>query len=174
LVKCAKSDGSYDIGVVIPTSTVWIPLSSDPAFAGLATPANSFITQSPVLPDSTKPSGGQADAFVGLLYQGQAYTRTTSISEFIANAATPATSSANGSFYIIGTSDFIGNITNPLPSTYPQKVIITVPADTKNPSLRSYLVTYQVFGEGSATDITMSSTEYFTPGRITINYLTGS
>lgn len=174
LVKCAKSDGSYDIGVVIPTSTVWIPLSSDPAFVGLATPANSFITASPILPDSTIPSGGQPDAFVGLLYQGQAYARTTSISEFIANAATPATSASNGSFYIIGTGDFIGNISNPLPTTYPQKVIITIPADTTNPSLRSYLVTYQVFGEGSATDITMSSTEYFTPGRITINYVTGS
>jgi hypothetical protein len=174
LVKCAKSDGSYDIGVVIPTSTTWIPLAADPAFASVAKPANSFITAQPVLPDTTIPSGGLEDAFVGLLYQGQAYSRTKSITDFLTNAATPATSASNGSFYIIGTGDFIGNISNPLPSTYPQKVIITIPADTSNPSLRSYLVTYQVFGEGSATDITMSSTEYFTPGRITINYITGS
>ena len=171
LIKCAKSDGSYDIGIVIPTATTWIPLSSDPAFAGLATPANSFITKSPVLPDSTIPSGGQPYAFVGLLYQGQAYARTTSIQNFLSNAATPPTSASSGSFYIIGTNDEV-NATTPLNSSYNQKVIITIPADTANPSLRSYFVTYQVYGEGTASDITMSSTEYFTPGRITINYTT--
>jgi len=171
LVKCAKSDGSYDIGVVIPTSTKWIPLSSDSAFAGLATPANSFITQSPVLPDSTIPSGGQPEAFVGLLYQGQAYTRTTSIQNFLSNAATPATSSGSGSFYIIGSGDQIAP-THLLSSNYAQKVIITIPADTSNPAIRSYFVTYQVFNEGTSSDITMSSTEYFVPGRVTINYQT--
>jgi hypothetical protein len=171
LTKCAKSDGSYDIGVVIPTSTIWIPLSSDPAFAGLATPANSFITASPVLPDSTIPSGGQANAFVSFLYQGQSYTRTNSIQGFLANATTPPTSASSGSFYIIGTGDQI-NATTPLSSAYAQKVIVTIPADTSSPSLRSYFVTYQVWGEGTASDVTMSSTEYIVPGRITINFLT--
>lgn len=171
LVKCAKSDGSYDIGVVIPTGTTWIPLSSDPAFAGLATPANSFITSVPVLPDTTLPSGGQAEAFVGLLYQGQAYTRTNSIQSFLSSAATPATSSGSGSFYIIGTGDQISP-SHLFNSTYFQKVILTVPADIATPSLLSFFVTYQVYGEGGATDITMSSTEYITPGRITINYVT--
>jgi len=33
-------------------------------------------------------------------------------------------------------------------------------------------VTYQVFGEGGASDITMSSTEYLVPGKITVNYQT--
>jgi len=179
LVKCAKSDGSYDIGVVIPTNTTWIPLSSDPAFAGLATPANSFITQSAVLPDSTIPSGGEVDAFVGFLYQGQAYARTTSIQSFLSTAVTPAAAvglppmSVSGSFYIIGTGDSI-TPTNPLPSTYAQRVIITLPSKTINPSLYSFFCTYQVFGSGSATDITMSSTEYIVPGKITLSYLTGS
>ena len=44
LVKCAKSDGSYDIGVVIPTGTAWTPLRQDPAFSALPVPGNSFIT----------------------------------------------------------------------------------------------------------------------------------
>jgi hypothetical protein len=171
LVKCAKSDGSYDIGVVIPTATTWIPLSSDPAFAGVATPAHSFITQSPVLPDSTLPSGGQADAFVGFLYQGQAYTRTSSVQQFLTTATAPATVSGNGYFYIIGTNDQI-NTTTALSSAYNQKVIITLPQTLTNPSLLSFFVTYQVYGEGGASDITMSSTEYLVPGRITINYVT--
>jgi len=47
LLRCAKSDGSYDIGVVIPTGTKWIPLSSDSAFAGISTPKNSWITADP-------------------------------------------------------------------------------------------------------------------------------
>jgi hypothetical protein len=175
LVKCAKSDGSYDIGVVIPTGTTWIPLSSDPAFATLHTsfPANSFITESPVLPDSTIPSGGEAEAFVGLLYQGQAYTRMTSIPQFLSSAANPQTLASSGSFYIIGTDDHI-NTTTALSSAYNQKVIITIPASVANPSLLSFFVTYQVYGEGGASDITLSSTEYLTPGRITINYVTGS
>ena len=168
LVKCAKSDGSYNIGVVIPTSTVWIPLSSDPAFAGVTSPA--FITKNQVLPDSTIPSGGKSDAFVGFLYQGQAYTRTYSIEDFLANAVAPKTSSSSGYFYIIGTGDKIGSTS--LSDSYSRKVILTIPQDIANPSLRSYFVTYQVYGEETASDIILSSTEYITPGRITINYVT--
>lgn len=243
LVKCAKSDGSYDIGVVVPTGTSWIPLASDPLFCSkvnggvsgtspavgetvvqtgtgataivvnvssgilyiwsitgtanststwvgqlsggiftptsspygsLVTPANSFITSSPVLPDSTIPSGGEADAYVGLLYQGQAYTRTSSIQNFLASAATPTSLADSGSFYIIGTSDML-NSTTFFGSNYNQKVVLTIPSEITTPSVLSFFVTYQVFGEGSASDVTVSSTEYLTPGNITINYtITGS
>src|SRR5208337_5662804 len=75
LIKCAKSNGSYDIGVIIPTDTAWTPLSSDPAFAGLSVPANSWISRNPVLPDSTIPSGGEPTAIVDFLYQGQVFQR---------------------------------------------------------------------------------------------------
>ena len=192
LIKCAKSDGSYDIAFVIPTGTLWTPLGSDPAFAPLSfvttptgtinyIPKNSFITTNPILPDSTIPSGGPANAFVGLLYQGQAYGRTLSVQNFLATAVTPQTSSGDGSFYIIGSNDqiFIPNYNSSnqdysvaLNSTYPQRVILSIPLDTPTPSLKSYFVTYQVFGEASAKDVTLSSTEYFTPGRVTINYIT--
>ena len=175
LVKCAKADGSYDVGVVIPTGTTWLPLSSDPAFAAITPassfPQNSFITASPILPDSTIPSGGQPDAFVGLLYQGQAYNRTASIQKFLTTAALPQTLADSGSFYIIGTNDKISD-SIALSSAYNQKVIITIPETIANPSLLSFFVTYQVYGEGSASDITMSSTEYLVPGRVTINYQT--
>jgi len=170
LIKCAKSDGSYDIGFVIPTGTLWTPLTNDPAFSGQAVPAHSFITTVPILPDSTVPSGGPAEAFVGLLYEGQAYARTSSISNFLSTAATPLVSSQNGSFYIIGTND--PGLAAQYQSAYAQKVIITIPADTTSPSLKSYFVTYVVEGESSAKDITLSATEYFSAGRVTINYLT--
>lgn len=176
LVKCAKADGSYNIGVVIPTGTTWIPLSSDPAFmaAKVSTPTNSFITQSPVLPDSTKASGGEPEAFVGFLYQGQPYTRMNSIQQFLTTVAPTAAlglplMSVSGSFYIIGTNDQI-NATTALSSAYNQKIIITLPMGVSNPSLYSFFVTYQVYGEGSASDINLSSTEYVVPGRCTINY----
>jgi hypothetical protein len=192
LIKCAKSDGSYDIGFVIPTGTLWTPLDNDPAFSSLAfvttptgtisyIPKNSFITTSPILPDSTVPSGGPANVFVGLLYEGQAYSRTFSVQNFLTSAVTPPVSSGNGSFYIIGSNDkiFIPNYNGNnqdysvvLNSTYPQRVILTIPLDTPTPSLKSYFVTYQVFGESSAKDITLSATEYFVPGRVTINYIT--
>src|SRR5208282_4877410 len=67
LQKCAKSDGAYDIGIVIPTQTAWSPLSGDPGFTGFKTPANSFISASVVLPDATIPGGGLADSYVGIL-----------------------------------------------------------------------------------------------------------
>ena len=189
LIKCAKSDGSYDIGFIIPTGTAWTALGSDPAFAPLNQvsvkgkvvsyiPANSFITALPVLPDFTVPSGGPVDAFVGFLYQGQAYSRTASIQSFLSSAITPQKSSGDGSFYIVGTDDQIlvpkydgvHDYSVPLGPSYAQRVIITAPLDVATPSLRSYFVTYQVWGESSAKDITLSSTEYFTAGRVTVNY----
>jgi uncharacterized phage protein gp47/JayE len=175
LDKCAKSDGSYDVGVVVPTGTIWIPLAQDPAFAGLKVPLNSFITASPVLPDATIPSGGTPDAIVDLLYQGQVFRRAMSVQDFLANSIPSqqlASTATPGSFYIIGYNDEI-NPATPLSTSYAQKIIINVPLNVASPGLLSYFVTYQVFNQGGASDITVSSTEYLTPGVVTINYITG-
>jgi hypothetical protein len=177
LLKCAKSDGSYDIGVVVPTGTKWIPLSTDPAFSGLNLPTNSWITASPVLPDSTIPSGGLGNAIVDFLYEGQVFRRASSVQDFIDNSTSPAHIAAEGtpgSFYIVGTNDQINSTTPLSNAVYAQKVLLVVPQDVVNPGNLSFLATYQVYGEGGATDITVSSTEYLAPGRLTINYLTGS
>jgi uncharacterized phage protein gp47/JayE len=254
LVKCAKSNGSYDIGVVIPTGTSWVRLDADPAFAGLNVPANSWVTANPVLPDSTIPSGGEPTAIVDFLYQGQVFQRASSVEDFLSNAVVVPHLAVNpgviiatpGSFYIIGDNDSIipatitatsitnsvltvtavntfsvgqlvelrgtaetflngqsvtitsiiknqsniqtgftanfmeGNFTNTtdtgvvgLPQSYAQKVIVTIPADVPNPGNLPYFVTYQVFDEGGAKDVTVSPTEYLAPGRITINYVKG-
>ncbi len=164
LVKFAKSDGAYDIAVVIPTQTVWNPLNTDPAFSTLSVPTQSFITNVPVLPDATIPGGGPSTAYVGLLYQGQAFRRAASIQDFLTNSTTP-------SFYFIGTNDQISP-TQPLTANYAQKILITIPPTLANPGLQAYFATYQVFGEGGAKDITISSTEYFVAGRIQLDYLT--
>ena len=176
LIKCAKSDGSYDIGVVIPTGTSWTPLRNDPAFSGLTVPQNSWISTSQVLPDSTVPSGGEAIAVVDFLYEGQIFRRATSVQDFLTNsipAAHIASTATPGSFYIIGTNDRI-NSSTPLASAYWQKVMLVVPQDVVNPGNLSYLCTYQVFNEGGAKDVTVSSTEYLSNGRITINYVTSA
>jgi hypothetical protein len=174
LTKCAKSDGSYDIGVVIPTGTSWTPLVQDPLFAKLPLPANAWISSSPVLPDSTIPSGGQPEAIVDFLYQGQAFRRATSVGDFLANsplAAQLAAVGTPGSFYIIGSNDQI-TATVPLPVSYQQRILLTTPqVGVVNPGDLSYFVTYQVFNEGGAKDITVSATEYLAPGRITIDYV---
>jgi hypothetical protein len=253
LIKCAKSDASYDIGVVIPTDTAWTRLSADPAFAGMTVPQNSWISTNPVLPDSTIPSGGEPTAIVDFLYQGQAFQRQSSVTDFLSNALViphlavnpGVVNAAPGSFYIIGNTDQIfttkitatsitnsvltvtavnsfnvgqlvalngttesflngqsvtitsiitdagghqigftanfmeGNYTNAndtgtvgLPESYGQKVIVTIPADVPNPGNLPYFCTYQVFNEGGAKDVTVSPTEYLTPGTITINYVT--
>ena len=253
LIKCAKSDASYDIGIIIPTGTSWTPLSSDPAFAGMTVPANSWISTNAVLPDSTIPSGGDPTAIVDFLYEGQVFQRQSSVTNFLSNAVVVphlavnpgVTVSTPGSFYIVGTSDTIfttnilatsitnsvltvtcansfnvgqlvalagtnesflngqsvtitsiikdasgnqtgftanfmeGNFSNPndtgtvgLPQSYAQKVILTIPADVPNPGNLSYFCTYQVFNEGGAKDVTVSPTEYLSPGTITINYVT--
>lgn len=174
LIKCAKSDGSYDIGVVVPTGTSWTRLNADPAFAGLSVPQNSWITTFPVLPDSTIPSGGLDTAVVDFLYQGQVFRRASSVQDFLTDSQSPAHLAAQGtpgSFYIIGTNDQISP-TNVLSSTYWQKVMLVVPQDVVNPGNLSYLCTYQVFNEGGAKDVTVSATEYLAPGRITLNYIT--
>jgi uncharacterized phage protein gp47/JayE len=180
LIKCAKSDGSYDIGFVIPVGTKWIPLSSDPAFAGVSNfPSNSWISANQILPDATIPSGGDPTAIVDFLYQGQAFQRAFSVQDFLQNAVIVPHLAVNpgvtydtpGSFYIIGVNDEI-NSTTPLPASYTQKVIVTIPADVPNPGNLPYFATYQVFDENGAKDVTVSPTEYLAPGTITINYVT--
>jgi len=183
LLKCAKSNGSYDIGVVVPTGTKWTPLINDPAFSSLGAsglPAQSFITARAVLPDSTIPSGGTPQAIVDMLYQGQQFRRATSVQDFLTNspaATTIASTQTPGSFYIIGVNDpYFVNNSNPtvaaLAITYEQKVMLVIPQDVPNPGNLPYFVTYQVFDEGGASDITVSSTEYLTTGNIVINYIT--
>lgn len=173
LQKCAKSDGAYDIGVVIPTQTIWNHLVGDPAFSAVLVPANSFITNAAVLPDATIPGGGVPDAYIGMLLnsggipnQPQAFRRASSVQDFLTNSGVP-------SFYIIGTDDEI-SATSPLSPAYAQRILITVPTGVANPATQSYFVTYQVFGEGGANDITTSPTEYFVPGNIVINYISST
>lgn len=175
LIKCAKSDASYDIGVVIPTGTTWNTIKGDPAFAAFNNPPlNSWITSAPVLPDSTIPSGGDPDAVVNFLYEGQVFRRAMSVSDFMTKSTTPtrlAQEGTPGSFYIIGTND--SGIDAAYQAAYAQKIMLVVPQDVPNPGNLNYLCTYQVFNEGGAKDVTVSATEYLAPGRITINYITG-
>jgi uncharacterized phage protein gp47/JayE len=164
LITLAKANGAYDIGIIIPTDTTWLPLSKDPEFVNQQVPLNAFITAGPVLPDNTIPSGGLPGAAVGLLYQGQEYRRAVSVQDFLANSTVP-------SFYIIGLNDQI-NATTPIPS-YALRILITEPA-VPNPGLRSYICTYQTFNQGGAKDIVMSSTEFLVPGSLTLLYETAS
>jgi len=139
-----------------------LQLKQDPAFASISLPVNSFITEFPVLPDATVPSGGQPNAFVGMLYEGQAFQRCLSIQAFLA-ATVP-------SFYIIGTNDQI-NSSTPLPNSYAQRVLLLEAPAITQPTTRAYRVTYQVYGEGGYRDITISSTEYLVPAKVVLNYL---
>lgn len=178
LTRCAKADGSYDIGVIIPVGTVWNKLTEDPDFASLSTDSLLFITASWKTPNPTIPSGGTADNYVGVLYEGQAYQRTNSIQAFL-NSRTP-------SFYIIGTNDYIapgipvsgthgGDFTNV------GRVLLRIPSFERNdplafqnPSELPWYVTYQVFGQTGAQDIAIASTETVRPGNIVVNYITKS
>ncbi len=162
LLKCARADGSYDIGVVVPTGTGWAPLASDELFAVLALPANSFISTDAVLPNPTIPSGGTANSYVGWLHEGQAYRRALSVADFLTSTV--------ASFYMIGTDDEISaSIT--LPSIYSGKVLLTTPSSAVDPSALAFRATYQVFGAANADDITVASPEFLFPGTITVNYV---
>jgi hypothetical protein len=165
LTKCAKSDGSYSIGEVITTGTGWNALSSDTNFELLTLPANSFITANPVLENPTIPSGGKPNAYVGLLYEGQGYTRASSITAFL---TTPAPA-----FYIIGAGDEINSAIT-LNSTYAGKILVTLPSGIASPSLLSFRCTYQVWGAASANDLSVSSTEYLAPGTVNLLYTSGT
>jgi len=163
LIKCAKSDGSYDIGVVIPTNTAWTQTS---------TTNNVWISTNPVLPDTTISTGGEPTAIVDVLYQGQVFRRATSLADFQNNSpsvphlAVPPGQvyDTPGSFYIYGSDDPVNS----------GKVALTLPLDVPTPEQLSFFVTYQVFNEGGAKDVTVSPTEYLAPGTITINYVTAT
>lgn len=161
LLKCARADGSYDIGHVIPTGTTWKVLKSDTLFAALSLPANSYISNGALLPNPTIPSGGKANSYVGLLYEGQSYRRAASVADFL--------TSTSPSFYIIGSNDQISP-SLPLPANYSGALLLTTPTLNVDPSALSYRCTYQVYGAASASDITVASSEYLVPGAITLNY----
>jgi hypothetical protein len=161
LTKFAKSDGSYDIGIILPTGTEWIPIAQDSQFNDRQFPPLTFITKDVVLPDSTIPSGGLRDSYVGLLYEGEAYTRALSIGDF--------QTKTSKAFYIIGIDDQIDPL-SPILSSYAGKVIISIPSDLQTPSANSFKVTFQVWKEGGAKDIILSPTEYLRAGRVTISY----
>jgi len=167
LAKFAKGNGSYNVGVVIPTGTHWTKITEDELFSdkpNLTFPLNSYITQEVVLQDQTMPSGGYADSFVGLLYEGESYTRCLTFDAF--RQAGP------GSFYITGADDFFlhGNLITTFESG---RILISMKEDMKQtlPSYLAFRVTYQVWEEGGARDITLSPTEYLKAGRITISYV---
>ena len=170
--RMAKADGSYDIGLVIPTGTKWDSMAtlaaSDSMFANRNWAARTFVTHSPVLRYQTIPSGGKADSYVGLLYEGEAYTRCLTL-EQLRTAQT-------ASFYIIGINDSFDQFT-PISSAHWGKVLLVAPgatsqrAEVTDPGQLAFRLTYQVFGEGGAQDIPLSPTEYLRPGRITIDYV---
>jgi hypothetical protein len=165
LSKFAKSDGSYNIGHIIPTGTPWVRINEDANFATKQFPANTWITSEQVLPDRTIPSGGVPDAYVGFLYEGEVYRRGGSIADFIANPPSPT----GGSFYIIGVDDQVDAATSLDPS-YAGKIICSIPEHLGNPAYANFKCTYQVWREGGYRDITLSPTEYLQMGRVTISY----
>lgn len=166
LTKFAKSDGALNIGHVITTGTQWIPIMNDPEFASRHFPQNTWISKAPVLEDNTIPSGGLPDEYVGFLYEGESYRRGMSIEDFIANPPTDW----SGSFYIIGEDDQVDSL-HPLDPAYSGRIILITPKYFTDPSVMNFKVTYQVFREGGAKDITLSPTEFLRAGRITIDYL---
>jgi len=163
LLKFAKSDGAYNIGVVIPSGTPWLPLSGDPLFAALPLPTGSFISQNPLLPDPTIPSGGTTSDYVGFLYEGQAYRRALTVADFLLST-TP-------SFYVIGVGD---QISTSLPFTTPYQGKILLVSPVTSPSLLPYRLSYAVYGATSANDIAVASSEYLAAGAVRINYLGAS
>lgn len=173
--RMAKADGSYEIGLIVPTGTKWDPISSlftvDPTFGSRAWAPRTWITRNPVLRYKTIPGGGLSDSYVGLLYEGEAYQRARSFKEIQA--------ASNSAFYIIGINDRFDEFT-PVDTTYYGKIIMVTPAPSNNvpnpmadPASVAFRVTHQVFGEAGAQDIPMSPTEYLKPGKITIDYVLG-
>jgi hypothetical protein len=126
----------------------------------VAVPPSAYITASPVLQNATIPSGGSTSAYVGVLYEGQPYTRTYSIEEFL--------TSASPSFYIIGANDKITDAL-PLSSIYAGRILLNDASG--NPALKPFRVTYQCYGNADSKDIiTTASTEFLTEGNINILY----
>jgi hypothetical protein len=171
LTKFAKSDGSYDVGHLIPTGTQWTPVASDSRYGSLKVPTKSFISAKPVLPNRTMPSGGPSDGYVGFLYEGFPFKRLNSISEF-STAQVP-------SFYIIGMNDPLDGSVNWDPSDI-GRVVINLPTGTSadalmvSPSSYSFRCTYQIWFEDGYRDLVVSPSEYLKPGKITLDYVINS
>lgn len=147
LTRFTKSDGSYDIGRVIPEGTRWI---SGLMVSGVSYP-NVYTTTDGVLPYATVSSDQNPQSYVGLLYEGESYHRAKTLDEL---------SSTPQSFYILGD----------------RRIAINPPVIQDNhPGLRAYRVTYQIFGETGAHDLIVSPTEHLAVGNIVIyfNYLEG-
>lgn len=103
-----------------------------------------------ILQNSTLDSGGVANAYVGFLYESEPYTRTFSLADF--------QSRTDQSFFISAAGD----------------VWIRIPTYQNSANSNSYRVTYQVWSENGAKDITTSATEYLSLGNITVNYVVGN
>lgn len=173
LTKFAKSDGAMNIGHVIPSGTDWELVGTDPLLKPVSSnfPVRTYISVDSLLEDSTIPSGGLTDSFVGLLYEGQSFYRASSLKDFIAKVEEFDKTGANeGAFYIIGVDDSYDSV-NLFPENYCGRIVIRTPSFIKTPTYASYKVTYEVWREGGQKDITLSPTEYLKAGRITIDYL---
>ena len=166
--RMTKADGAYDIGLIIPTGTKWIPMStfgdSDPMFGARTWGARTFITQSPVLRYNTLPSGGYKDSYVGMLYEGEAYKRTLSLDELRART--------DAAFYLIGVNDGF-NESSPVDSAHYGKILLVLPkgSTVSDPTELAFHLTYQVYGEAGASDIPIGPMEYLVPGNITVDYV---
>ena len=184
LTRFAKGDGAYIVGQVLPVGTAWTAIPTLPYFSNYALPASAFITSSPVLTDSTLPSGGLTDAFAGLLYEGDSYTRCLSLQELVAKSSSLHASGSKataGNFYIFGANDpadpsglYAGCVAVDF-STYFSTSVTQGGMSAFSPFSPTYLafrVTYEVWNETGFKDLVLSPTEYLTSGIITIDYIT--
>jgi len=177
LTKLCKGDGAYIVGQLLPVGTSWTPISSISAFNNLPlNPATTFITSSPVLTDNTLPSGGKQDAFAGFLYEGDTYTRCSSLAQLAQNSVTlhSNVSATAGNFYIIGQGDpadptgvYAGSVVVDFSTLF----IKNSAYQPFSPAFFPFRVTYEVWNETGTKDITVSSTEYLQSGVITIDYV---
>ena len=166
LTRFAKTDGAYEIGTLIPSGTRWVQAST--VFPSLGFNSHVFISYDPVLQFPTIPSGGLEDSSVSLTYEGETLKRAKDLSE-LASADVPM-------FYIIGIQDSYWNSQGgktPIDYRHARKVVLVPKATITNPVGYPFRVTYQIFGEGGAQDLTLSPTEYVKPGNVLIEYIYG-
>lgn len=176
ILKLAKGNGAYIVGQLLPAGTNWTPIA--PLFSNLTfNPTYSFITSSSVLTDNTKPSGGLPDAFAGFLYEGDSYTRCSSLAELASksNALHSNLTTTAGNFYIFGEADPAdpeGLYAGCVAVDFSTLFVTSSAYQPFSPAYFPFRVTYEVWNETGTKDITMSSTEYLTSGDITIDYIT--
>jgi hypothetical protein len=166
LTRFAKADGAYEVGSLIPAGTPWQLASTVPNWSTFGFSDHVFVTTNPVLQFPTLPSGGLPDASISLTYEGEMLKRARSMRDMAAYDSP--------TFYIIGTNDYFGSPSNPIEYKHYRKVIIAPKATITNPTGYPFRVTYQIFGEGGAQDLTLSPTEYVKPGKILIEYVYGN